>query len=118
MAVEVWSCEGGQGVTGGWGCGSAGEVVEVRELGLSLQLGLGSVSLAGVAVSGAVAVAEADRRAGPMGQVVARGAHRAVGSLPVHLRHVLLPQGHDRDPQCNVGHELPHNWLHVHRLPV
>lgn len=117
MAVEVWSCEGGQRVTGGRGCRSAGEVIQVREFGLSLQLGLGSMSLAGVAMSGTVAVAEADRRAGPVGQVVARGAHRAVGSLPVHLCHVLLPQGHDRDTQCNVGHELPHDRLHVHRLP-
>lgn len=118
MAVEVRSCEGGQRVRGGRGCRSAGEVIQIGELGLSLQLGLGSVSLAGVAVPGTVAVAEADRRAGPVGQMVARGAHRTVGSIPVHLCHVLLPQGHDGDTQCNVGHELPHDRLHVHRLPV
>ena len=63
-----------------------------------------------------MAVAEADRRAGPMGQMVAWGTHWAVRAFSVHLCHVLLPQGHDRDSQCNVRHELPHNRLHAHLL--
>lgn len=57
MAVEVWSCKGRQRVSGCWGRRSAGEVVQVRELGLSLQLGFRSVSLAGVAVSRPMAMA-------------------------------------------------------------
>lgn len=73
MAVEVWSCKGGQRVrvSGGRGCRSAGEVIQVGELGLSFQLGFRSVSLAGVAVSRTVAMAVTGRRAGPMGQMVA-----------------------------------------------
>lgn len=60
VAVEVWSCKGRQRVSRGWGCRSAGEVIQVRELGLSLQLGFRSVSLAGVTMSRPVAMAEPD----------------------------------------------------------
>lgn len=105
-------------MSGGRRCRSTGEVIEVREFGLSLQLGFWSVSLARVpmprAVAVAVAVAVACRRAGPMRQMVPRGTHRAMRAFPVQLCHVLLPQGHDRDTQCNVRHELPHNRLHAH----
>lgn len=71
VAVEVWSSKGGQWVCGGRGCRSTGKVIQVRELSLSFQFGLRSVSLAGVAMSRPIAMTEAGRRAGPMGQVVA-----------------------------------------------
>lgn len=52
VAVEVWPCEGrSQGVAGGRGGWSAGEVVEVRKLCLGLQLWLWSVPLTGVSVA-------------------------------------------------------------------
>lgn len=76
MTVEVRSYEGGQRVGGCRCCGSAGEVIQIGELSLSLQLRFRSMPLTGVpvtrsvAVAVAVVVAVAGRRAGPVRQMM------------------------------------------------
>lgn len=109
MAVEVWPCVGGQGVAGCCGGCSAGEVIQIRELCLGLQLWLWSVPLAGVTMT----EAEASGGTGAGGEVWGRVCHGAMKFVTVPVPHMVLPQGHYRDTQSDVRHELPHHRLHA-----